>query len=606
MLQAPTISTGPSADAPRPGVGVDCIERTMTTWDGTELFYRAWLPAVPAHKALLLFHRGHEHSGRFIEMVRELDLEDVAVFAWDQRGHGRSPGERGWAASFSDIVRDMDAFAGHVAGEYGIPLEETVVLGHSVAAVAVAAWVHDYAPPLRGIVLATPALRVKLYVPLAVPGLRALSLVKKKAFITSYVKAGMLTHDVAQAAAYAGDPLISKQIAVNILLDLQDTSTRLLADAGAIHTPTLLLTAGSDWVVKNAPAQKFFRRLSSPVKKLVHYPGFHHAIFHEADRARPIAEVRQFIRERFADVAPPPSLLDADKQGYTKSEYERLQKPLPAYCPFGLNFRMQRAFLQSAGRLSEGVRVGWRAGFDSGASLDHVYQNRPRGTTPLGKLIDRVYLNAIGWRGIRQRKVHLQETLRETIAKVLAEGRPVRILDIAAGPGRYLLEALRDTPGDVQAVLRDRNEPALEIGRKLAAEMGVTNAVFEPGDAFDAQSLSRVDPEPTIAIVSGLYELFPANDRVRASLGGLAAAMGEGGYLIYTNQPWHPQVEMIARVLRNREGEAWIMRRRAQAEMDALVTAAGFKKLGMLIDRWGIFTVSVARMDPRINRGRLD
>ncbi|MDB5291304.1 MAG: ynbC [Phycisphaerales bacterium] len=607
ILQDPTIANDSIAEAPRPGSSVECIERTMTTWDGAELFYRAWLPPVPAQKALLLFHRGHEHSGRFIEIVRELGLEDVAVFAWDQRGHGRSPGERGWAASFSDVVRDIDTFARHISTEHGIPLDNSIVLGHSVAAIAVAAWVHDYAPPIRAMVLATPALRVKLYVPLAVPGLRMLSLAKKKVFISSYVKAGMLTHDAAQAAAYAADPLISRQIAVNILLDLHDTSTRLLADAGAIHTPTLVLTAGSDWVVKNGPPGKFFERLSSPVKKLIHYPGFHHAIFHEADRARPIADVRQFIRERFDSAAPRVSLLKADREGFTKTEHDRLQKPLPFYCPYGLNFRGQKIFLQTMGRLSEGVRIGWETGFDSGASLDHVYQNHPRGITLLGKLIDRFYLSAIGWRGIRQRKVHLQQMLRETIARVRAQGRPVNMLDIAAGPGRYLLEVLRDTKGDdIHAILRDHNKPALEIGREMAGKMGVTSAVFESGDAFDAKSFATIKPPPSIAIVSGLYELFPSNDRVRASLGGLAEALADGGYLIYTNQPWHPQVEMIARVLRNRDGNPWIMRRRTQAEMDELVSAAGFTKLGMLIDRWGIFTVSVARMDPRTNRGRAD
>jgi hypothetical protein len=95
--------------------------------------------------------------------------------------------------------------------------------------------------------------------------------------------------------------------------------------------------------------------------------------------------------------------------------------------------------------------------------------------------------------------------------------------------------------------------------------------------------------------VSGLYELFPDNEPVRRSLAGLADAIEPGGHLIYTNQPWHPQVEMIARTLTNREGKPWIMRRRTQAEMDELVRAAGFVKLTQEIDQWGIFTVSVAR-----------
>ena len=55
------------------------------------------------------------------------------------------------------------------------------------------------------------------------------------------------------------------------------------------------------------------------------------------------------------------------------------------------------------------------------------------------------------------------------------------------------------------------------------------------------------------------------------SLRGLAEAVKPGGHLLYTNQPWHPQVEFIGRVLTNREGRPWIMRRRTQAEMDELV-----------------------------------
>src|SRR5439155_21948102 len=108
-------------------------------------------------------------------------------------------------------------------------------------------------------------------------------------------------------------------------------------------------------------------------------------------------------------------------------------------------------------------------------------------------------------------------------------------------------------------------------------------------------SLANIEPRPTIGIVSGLFELIPSNDNVLNSLRGLADAIEPGGYLIYTNQPWHPQVEFIAKVLINREGKPWIMRRRTQAEMDDLVRVAGFRKIAQDIDPWGIFTVSVAR-----------
>ena len=42
------------------------------------------------------------------------------------------------------------------------------------------------------------------------------------------------------------------------------------------------------------------------------------------------------------------------------------------------------------------------------------------------------------------------------------------------------------------------------------------------------------------------------------------------------------------------------MRRRTQQEMDDLVRAAGFEKISMEIDKWGIFTVSLARKGSRM------
>jgi hypothetical protein len=48
-------------------------------------------------------------------------------------------------------------------------------------------------------------------------------------------------------------------------------------------------------------------------------------------------------------------------------------------------------------------------------------------------------------------------------------------------------------------------------------------------------------------------------------------------------------------VLSNRDGKPWIMRRRTQAEMDALVRTAGLKKVDTVIDSHGLFSVSVAQ-----------
>ncbi|HEX4664967.1 MAG TPA: bifunctional alpha/beta hydrolase/class I SAM-dependent methyltransferase [Chthoniobacterales bacterium] len=570
---------------------MDAVERTMVSWDGSELFYRAWQPeGWRPERALLLFHRGHEHSGRWQEMVDSLGLEEVAIFAWDARGHGRSPGERGAARELSDVTKDVDAFVRHIAREYGIALQDMILLAHSLAAVTVGAWVHDYGPPIRGLILATAAFEVKLYVPFALAALRLQQKVFGAGKVKSYVRATMLTHDPAEAARYDADPLIFRQIATNVLVDLHETAQRLLADAGAIQVPTLMLAAGKDWVVSLAAQRRFFNGLSSPWKQMNVFPAMYHAIFHEQERAQVIERVREFVRERFAQPPLALSLRAADRSGYTWEEFERLK------LRGGPQFLAMKAALRVGGRFSKGIGLGWESGFDSGRSLDYVYKNRPHGSSPLGKFIDANYLKSIGWRGIRERKANLEEALRRVIEMLHAAGRPIRILDVAAGAGRYVLETMRSRPEiAMSAILRDYREENVAAARALADELELQNVSAELGDAFDRASLAALNPPATIGVVSGLYELFPGNDAVLESLGGLAAAIEPDGYLVYTNQPWHPQLEFIARVLRNREGRPWIMRRRTTAEIDELVRAAGFEKCAMEIDRWGMFTVAVAR-----------
>ena len=161
-----------------------------------------------------------------------------------------------------------------------------------------------------------------------------------------------------------------------------------------------------------------------------------------------------------------------------------------------------------------------------------------------------------------------------------------------------MIHALRDiADGRDRILLRDYNERNVRQGQALIHEEAMDGiARFERGDAFDYQSLRSIRPAPNLAVVSGLYELFPENHLLQASLAGLSSAMQEGGYLIYTGQPWHPQLEFIARTLpSHRNNQPWIMRRRTQEELDQLVESAGFVKLDQYIDDWGIFTVSLAQ-----------
>ncbi len=276
--------------------------------------------------------------------------------------------------------------------------------------------------------------------------------------------------------------------------------------------------------------------------------------------------------------------------------YEELARPPKPGSWEGVYWGAVSSIMRTVGgRLSESMRIGYQYGFDSGEMLDYIYCNEAHGAWGIGQLLDRIHLNAIGWRGIRQRKAHLQALLREAIDRQQAPGKSIHIVDVAAGPGRYLLQVLQELGQDgLQVTLRDWDETGLAQGQMLAQTMGLKVVRYERGDAFDPNDLARITPRPQVVIVSGLYELFPDNALIARSLNGIDTLLEAGGLLIYTNQPTHPQLELIARCLPNREGKSWVMRLRSQEEMDRLVAEAGFQREKTLIDRWGIFTVSLA------------
>lgn len=576
------------------------IEKAFASHDGVELFYRYW-PARSgtAKGAIVLLHRGHEHSGRVAHIAEELGLADFAFYAWDARGHGRSPGERGHSPSFAHSVRDLDCFVRHIREADGFAMDQVVVLAQSVGAVLASTWVHDYAPDIRALVLASPAFSVKLYVPFAREGIALWQKLKGTFFVNSYVKARFLTHDPERIASFEADPLITRPIASNILLELYEAADRVVADARAITVPTQLLISGSDFVVRHGPQHRFFENLGSTIKERHVLPGFFHDTLGERDRVKALDKVRGFILARFAE---PPVVADvrrAHLSGYTRDEADRLATPLSLslFSLRGAYWALTRASIRIGGLFSKGIATGVRTGFDSGSTLDYVYENEPRGLGPGGRLIDRQFLDAIGWRGIRQRKVHLEELIGKALSRLRGEGKAIRVLDIAAGHGRYVLDAVTASEAKPDSIrLQDYSPINVEKGTALIAERGLQDiATFHRADAFDTDGLASIEPRPTLAIVSGLYELFPDNAQIEASLAGLSRALEPGSLLVYTGQPWHPQLEMIARALTShRGGEAWIMRRRTQQEMDQLVAAAGFRKIEQRIDVWGIFTVSLA------------
>jgi alpha-beta hydrolase superfamily lysophospholipase len=219
-----------------------------------------------------------------MHIVDELDMKEYDFFAWDARGHGLSSNDNHFNPSFTSSVRDVDNFIHHIHSSHQFKMHDIAIIAQSVGAVLVSTWVHDYAPEIRCMVLASPAFKIKLYVPFARAGLKLMQNLRGNFLVNSYVKAKYLTHDSQRITSYNNDPLITRPIASNILLSLYDTSERIVSDAAAITVPTQLLISGKDWVVHHKPQHQFYERLASEKKERHLLDGFYHDTLGESER----------------------------------------------------------------------------------------------------------------------------------------------------------------------------------------------------------------------------------------------------------------------------------------------------------------------------------
>ena len=560
----------------------------FNTFDGNKIFYRVW-NFEKNKKTLIIIHRGHEHSERLSELTQNEKFLKYNIFAYDLRGHGYT--EAKTSPNAMDYVRDLDFFIKHIKSEYQIKEEDIFIVANSIGGVILSAYVHDFAPNIAGIALLAPAFEIKLYIPFAKQLVTLLTKIKKDAKVMSYVKAKVLTHDVEEQNKYNNDKLINKEINAKLLIDLANMGKRLVEDSMAIELPTIIFSAEKDYVVKNSAQKKFFLNLSSKKREFIELENFYHGIIFEKERQKVYKMLDDFIQDVFKNQN---TTLDVSPREFSRKEYERIalkEYPLTEK----IFYSIQKFSMRTFGFLSKGMSLGLKYGFDSGISLDYIYKNQANGKLLLGKFIDRFYLNQIGWAGVRERKKNLLTLIEEKINNLDEEN--VKILDVAGGTGNYLFD-IKEKYSKVQILINEFKKSNIEVGEEVIKKNNWKNISFVNYDCFDRETYKKIDYTPNIVIISGVFELFEDNNMLENTISGVAEILEKNGAVIYTGQPWHPQLKQIALVLNSHKGndKSWLMRRRSEKELDGLFEKYNLNKEKMLIDNNGIFTVSLAEL----------
>jgi precorrin-6B methylase 2 len=265
-----------------------------------------------------------------------------------------------------------------------------------------------------------------------------------------------------------------------------------------------------------------------------------------------------------------------------------LQRELSPISPRAWRFAALRAGSRAGALLSDGLRIGYRHGFDSGPFMAHVYANRPSGRTPLGRAIDRRLLRrrtCVAFRDIRA----LAE--RAVLDALRAERtRTPLVADLAAGPAPYLLTALTRHPR-ARAIVADADPDALDQARRAAEALGLGDRVtFVRADAFDRDALEALRPSPDVVVELGLYGIYHDDALIERHLLDLATLVGPH-QIVFNVQTRNPEIEHIARVWINHEGGRCLWRLRPVEQLLEWASAAGYEPTAVEADRFGIYRV---------------
>lgn len=292
----PALPLRPLAAAPPGPAGVAHRTGRFAASGGAVLFEQSWRPASGPVRAVLVVHHGlKSHGAHYAELAARLVARGVAVYAYDMRGHGRSPGRRAALDDLGLLAADLDRFLARVRrAEPGAPL---FLAGHSVGGAVVALYTVEHRPRLAGLVLLAPALRVdQPPIAAAAAGI-----------------AGALTPDLPAVDVpnewFSRSPAVRREMASDPLIyqpagpartarALTRALARIWPRVEEIDVPLLGLHGTADRATSPRGTAELVRRARGRDRTLLLYRGLYHDLVREPERDQVMDDIERWIMRR--------------------------------------------------------------------------------------------------------------------------------------------------------------------------------------------------------------------------------------------------------------------------------------------------------------------
>jgi acylglycerol lipase len=260
------------------------------------LYYQAWLPTDGARRALIVnLHGLGDHSGLYPNLGSYLPARGMALYAYDMRGNGRSPGQRAYLRGWHEYREDLHAFVARVREwEADLPL---FLLGNSLGGLVVLDYALHHPAGLAGVIAAAPPLG-RIGVP---PVLMALGRVMSRVLPRFSLEVGMdltgLARDPAVIETVLADPFFHRRGTARLSTEVTAAIARVHQGAADLSVPLLILHGSADRMVPPDGSRSFFAKVGYPDREFREYPEAYHGLFADFNHEEVLSDLERWIRD---------------------------------------------------------------------------------------------------------------------------------------------------------------------------------------------------------------------------------------------------------------------------------------------------------------------
>jgi acylglycerol lipase len=268
------------------------ISDRIKSFDGIELYYAKDIPENP-RAIIVIVHGVSEHLGRYEYLKDKLNSFGYGVYRFDNRGHGKSGGERGDILDFNELIEDADTIVNISKGEnMDLPI---FMLGHSMGGFITAAYGVKYPGKVNGQILSGAATN-KMPFSLTLKSIKFPYILKGK---VPNLLSKLICRDPEVVKKYEDDPLVLKETTLRFNTQfVYKGISWLIKSMPSYVYPCLILHGSDDRIVPKRCSQSFYDAIASKDKTLKFYEGFYHEIFSEKEKDTVIEDVHEWIEGR--------------------------------------------------------------------------------------------------------------------------------------------------------------------------------------------------------------------------------------------------------------------------------------------------------------------